>query len=309
MIYLLSSELDYRGLICDDAGPGYAANLGWTPVFLREWQRQDEIVVVDNRITKNECELLERLISDRVGFRFVFKIVDPCYESSRWTSWYYDFLKRVSGNARVAFLSVYEPAEWVMDLSRQVGRRRLCVLPYPYSDARELPDSGKPRIPKALISGARLASIYPFRERMYRAYANSSTFREATELLEHPGYPDIGRPLTHRRIGNDYIRHLSTYEWMLLCPSRAKLEFMKYLECAYAGCAPTGESPNGLPDVAKSCFLKVPTGLGWKFRFRAAVQDEESRERAALYRKTMREARSPMLLNEQFRCWLGSAFK
>jgi hypothetical protein len=309
MKYIISSKINYTKLICDDAGPSYAKNFGWESVPISQWDTDDNVVIVDNRITSEECDHLKKIIDSKSECKFVFKIVDPLYDSAIWTNWYYDFLRQIAKNEKVAFLSVYQPAEWVSDLAKYVGGDRVYVLPYPYIKSKEI--SGlelSNRRNKIILTGARHKDIYPLRERMWKARKLSPVFRFICDGLEHPGYSDLGDNVSTGVIGKNYINLISNYRWMFLCPSRVQIELMKYLECAYAGCAPVGGIPYGLPKEAKDAFVQFPSGLGWTIKLAHLISSEDSERRSYLYRTVMRNLRDPQTMNNEFLRWVDWVF-
>lgn len=269
-----------------------------------------ELFIVDNRISAMECDLLEKIITNRTGCCFIFKITDPFYETAKWTHWYYSLLKRVARKRNVAYLSNYQPAEWVLELSRYAGSDRIHVLPYPYIKEKEM---NTPRMSgrkdQIILTGPVDGAFYPLRNRLLNAYRYQPWIRRLIEVLRHPGYADIGKIWGHDVIGEKYINFLSRYVWMFLCPSRAKLEFLKYTECAYAGCAPIGQMPNGLPENAKRAFTELRMNLGWSLKLLFDSHNEGAQEKASLYRNAMRESRDPRILNSEFNHWIGSIFK
>ena len=96
---------------------------------------------------------------------------------------------------------------------------------------------------------------------------------------------------------------------MFLGPSRANAEFLKFTECAYAGCAPIGHMPNRFPSSARDVFLD----LG-KFRdlrldqVLATFSQDEIVARATQYRDAMKKCRNKNLLKNRLQEWILSYF-
>ncbi len=84
-------------------------------------------------------------------------------------------------------------------------------------------------------------------------------YRRNFDLLEHPGYPNIGEQLRHNLIFDKFVKFIGGYKYFFVDPSRADLEFLKYTECAYAGCLPVGTARRQLAGGrAANWFWKHP---------------------------------------------------
>ena len=256
--------------------------------------------VVDNRLSERECELLVAAIEANPETPFVLKVIDPYYEWCR-DHWYYRMLFAVARCPNVRFLSPYVPAELVADLDRASGGDRLVVIPYAYPADVEQPAGGD-RKPRVIFSGSQHRAVYPFRYQFDRLATWWPPVGRRVEVLEHPGYPDIGQEQKHERVGARYVEHLSRYAFMFVSPSRCRLEFLKYGECAAAGCLPLGTLPNGLPAEAAEAFVELDFGSVFRLErsTRRALQMpvDEVEARARAYRDAMRTHRDPALLNE-----------
>ena len=250
--YLISSDLDYSRSISPAAGPVYAERMGWPVLHFDDVFGDEGIVgvseawtVVDNRLSERECELLVAAIEANPEPPFVLKVVDPYYEWCR-DHWYYRMLFAVARRPNVYFLSPYVPAEVVADLDRASGGGRLAVIPYAYPADVEQPAGGD-RKPSVIFSGSQHRAVYPFRYQFGRLTKWWPRVGRRVDVLEHPGYPDIGQEQKHEKIGARYIEYLSRYAFMFVSPSRCRLEFLKYGECAAAGCVPMGVPPSRIP--------------------------------------------------------------
>jgi hypothetical protein len=106
--------------------------------------------------------------------------------------------------------------------------------------------------------------------------------------------------LSHDKVGESFVQWLAGYESCYLCPSRCRLEFIKYRECAYAGCCPVGAAPGTM--TGELSDLIVP--LDWQ-DYRAkrdrwlAMSPNDLKNRALAYREAMRRERDPQLLRSQ----------
>ncbi len=255
-VYILSDSLNYNKLICDDAGPGYAALMGWDCINLADHQNivNYGIAVVDNRIQENELDLLKKVVESNNSIPFFLKIVDPFYENRGHP--YYNFLTNMAGWNNVYLLSVYQATE----LTEEIGKlynNRFITLPYPYIKSKEVNDTTG-RKSKILLSGAINEVYYPYRYAIWQKITRNLA-RLFFTILRHPGYVELDDTLApeHSIIKDKYIAYLSKFKYMLLCPGRCNIEFMKFNECAYAGCIPVGLPPNSYPEDIKNLFLKL----------------------------------------------------
>ena len=316
MIYVLSSDLDYRQSISPAAGPVYAERMGWPTLrFDDVFGSGGEVIetegwmVVDNRLSERECEILEDAIAANPEALFLLKVIDPYYEWCR-DHWYYRMLFAVALRPNVWFLSPYVPAELVADLDRASGGHRLVVVPYPYPADVEQPAAGD-RTPSVIFSGNQHRAVYPFRYQFGRLATWWPPVGRRVDVLEHPGYPDIGQEQKHQTVGARYAEHLARYAFMFISPSRCRLEFLKYGECAAAGCVPLGALPRGLPVEAVEAFVELDFGNAFRLErsVRRALQmtSDEARDRASRYRDAMRSHRDAAVLNELLDAFLASA--
>jgi len=243
-VLILSNHFDYDRMITYDAGPGYARGMEWESAYLRDLDHQgDAITIIDNRLTEEECFQMEAAILHQQHRCFVLKIVDP-YREECSSHWYYKFLFRVGALPNVLFLSPYQPTELVHDLDEMTSRRKLIVIPYPFQERFAIQPSMAHRRHQIIFSGNDGRNLYPERVKFLRRVRRHPLLRWTTQVLRHPGYPDVGHTPVHHLIGPRYIQHLSQFRFMFLSPSRCGLEFLKYSECAYARCVPVGVPPN-----------------------------------------------------------------
>lgn len=308
VVMLLSEQFDYAKMICADAGPGYAASLGWPHDGLSRWALYPEhTLIVDNRLTSAEAEAFEVLLhAGQIRQQVMLTVGDPYYEVCRG-HWYCDFLFRCAHLPSVYYLSKYIPAETVRDLDEASGRQKLLALPYPYLASREVECPPASRSRQLLLSGCTGETLYPSRHRLMMHRRFNPFLRQLVPVLWHPGYPDQGEALTHDLIGAKYIAHLSRCRFMFLCGSRCSLEFLKYGECAYAGCVPVGYAPLSFPEDLQRQVLPLDfRHLTWSVLRLVAMSRSEAERRAQHYREGLRRERSPDVLNRRLTAFLAS---
>jgi hypothetical protein len=293
--YLLSGKLDYDLLICDDAGPGYAKNMGWESIYFGFLSNEllSRVIVVDNRMQREELDNLTDFIYKNSHILFFFKVVDP-YLDNR-DDYYYRFLHSISEAKHSYLLSVYEAKELTLELKSRFTNRYI-HLPYPYVKAKEVNNEQKKN--RILISGAINKNIYPYRYQIWKSVTRSFTRFFLFYLLKHPGYADLGTTSTaeYLVVKDNYIRYLSKYKFMLLCPSRCEIEFLKYLECAYAGCIPVGLSPSSYPNEIKKSFL-VLRNNHLIFDAVKILLKKHPKKIVADFRNFLAETHNPQILN------------
>jgi hypothetical protein len=292
--YVLSGEFDYVTMICDDAGPLYAERQGFSPLTLSDAHSvADAVHVFDNRLTAGEFATLHRhveLFPQKVVF---LKIVDP--DLAAITQPYYQELLALSKYPNVEFVGPYHAIGFIDLLRRVAGRENYFWLPYCYDNKREVTlNSAQPRSRRLFLSGTANPTAYPQRWSLYKAQRRSYWGWRHVAYLPHPGYADIGMPLHHRCVGESFIAAASRHVAMWVDGSSLQLELLKYVECAYAGCAPFGEPPATLPLSGTAEIWPVQigreqadvcTGLG-----RAAHLITAS---AVRYRQAIKETRNP----------------
>jgi len=255
--YLISPTFPYDRLICADAGPRFAADMGWSCAPLEELEaNRTPVAIIDNRITIEDIAFLRQKIPVLKNCLFALMVGDPYRERRKEP--YYEFLFQMTDCSNVVYLNKVQPVEVTRELLQAVGEDRFTVIYHPFIKARclQLAPSHR-RSHRILFSGAFDETIYPERLRFYNAYRRNVILRLLVRHLWHPGYPDIGDQLVHRYIGDEFIRLLTNYRFMYVSGSRYELEFLKYRECAYAGCVPVGFPPATFPKSLRDCMLPV----------------------------------------------------
>jgi hypothetical protein len=309
LVYVCSSELDHRKLICDDAGPGYAQSLGvrWGFVtnVLEAEVASAAVLLICNRLRPSELARVVEFKRTRPKLALIAKLVDPRASSFHSREQLWD----LSQFPHTAFLSVYEPKEAVREFLQDVDENRWAVVPYPYLPWREVGGPLVDRKGKAVLTGSMDAAVYPLRTGVRDLRANDRAIRRQLDLLKHPGYADLGARLSHRRIGAAFIEYLSEYQMMFLCGTRADVELMKYLECAYAGCAPFGTASSSFaPDLADLVLKVSPDYLKGDLAKVLETEVGELQRRASRYREIMRETRSRATVRAALTQLISSAF-
>lgn len=302
-VYVFSARFDYdRWPVLH--GPRYGEALG---MEIRAWRADaalpcDEVLVIDQRVLAEDVAELEAFASRYPEQRLVLRVVDP-YWPPEDRNPLRDLAFRLVGRANTAVLLAYQPAEVTELLRMAYGPERIFVSPYPYLRSRQLP-LDQPRKRRVIISGNATPSVYPLRALARHKRKRSIAWRLISEDLAHPGYL-LGQRRSKALLGAAYIQHLASFEAMLLCPSRAGLEFFKYGECAYAGCAPVGAPAQGLPAGAADCILPFDAAqMAVSIRRIANTPVAEWRERAATFRTAMAAERDPHDLRDQLDQWL-----
>ncbi len=300
--YIISAETEYQKLICNDAGPEYAKTMQWPILDIKQLStlNQDEIYVIDNRISERECETLHALILASPSITFVAKIVDPYIEN--YSHFYYQWVGRVVTQKNVRLLSVYEPKELTFFLSK-LDVRNIIHVPYVYDENKELSlQNLKSRKNKVIISGSIDSLTYPYRTEIWRSTRRASS-RIFYDVLRHPGYVEINDTKhIHTFIGPDFVSYLSAYKFMLTCGSRCEIEFLKFHECAYAGCIPVGEFPTSFPTEIKELFRSINTkNIFWDTKKLLNTWDEQHHIKILnQYRAYLKDTRSVAKLNHSF---------
>ncbi len=299
--YLLSESFPYEKTIHADAGPGYARRQKWptAPLSALADAANHGPVIIDNRIVDAEMAHLSALWSRQrnPGPRYL-KVVDPYWECIRQP--YYRWLLGLTRFPNVCFVGPYQ-ATGMTKLLTDLSRPDAYVhLPYAYENERELTLDPKQRSRFLAFTGAVHPDFYPERTAVLRAMRRHWWAARKVSVLPHPGYPDVGHVPKHTITGENYLRFLAAHRFMYLDPSRESLEFLKYSECAYAGCVPVGRAPVTFPPELRESVLPLEAAhLRRDLRQLAATASAACEQTASLYRERLRRARDPDLLNAE----------
>lgn len=299
ILYVLSKEFDYSKMICSDAGPEYAKDLGWKTALINNVQLVSNcIYIIDNRLTEKDLILLSNLIVNS-SCTFLFTITDPYNEDFANTS-YFKFLFEICKKDNIYFLSKYVPTEKTLDLQNLIYPKKILFLPYPYLESKEI-SLFKKKKNKIIFSGNINKIIYPYRYNFWMKNKRNIG-RLIIDFLKHPGYSDLNIKRSHETIGSKYIVFLAQYKYMFLCPSRNNLEFLKYRECAYAGCYPIGIKPDSIKgDLIDYVSERLTVLEILKLVF---MPDFRYRSKVNAYRNFFRQYRNPKVLNEKLQQFL-----
>jgi hypothetical protein len=300
---VLSGECDYERLLVPDCGPFYSRALGMESVAINEatWSPATAWII-DTRLTKEEVSVVTAAIRANPSTRFLIYVVDPYWETAEKTNQLH-FAFRCAAFPNVGYLSPYQSEEVVGFLADAgSARKAFFVSPYAYNRENEVDfDETWTRRKRGIaLAGIPNQSIYPYRSFLHRKRPRDVRLWGKVGVLQHPGYPDLGMSLSHDKVGESFVQWLAGYESCYLCPSRCRLEFIKYRECAYAGCCPVGAAPGTM--TGELSDLIVP--LDWQ-DYRAkrdrwlAMSPNDLKNRALAYREAMRRERDPQLLRSQ----------
>jgi|688.fasta_scaffold131060_3 hypothetical protein len=305
--YFLSDKFNYRLMICNDAGPNYASSYGWRTEMLSSiLTSNSDIYVIDDRIDSSEFSHVIEALKKRDSI-YLLKVVDTYIQSSKLD--YIQFLLSLKSQSNLFFLSPYQPEEIGQELVVKHGLDHFIQIPYAYDKNREINFNLQQRKKRIVVSGNLAPVGYPFRSKFHKQTYHKFWSLFKTAYLPHPGYPDIGQKLNHGYFGDKYINLLSQHYFMLLCPGRLKFEFLKYSECAYAGCVALGKKPISLSDLPDELFFNIDENDiqgSVKKLFQISLQELE--QMASGYRQWMRINRNPEYLNRLLLKQLEGAF-
>jgi hypothetical protein len=297
IIYFISSNFRYETVIYSGIGPRFARSFGWPTMPISSIQESTcDAGLIDGRLTKEDLVQIDAFLtaSPKRDFPIFFRLSDPemplhNQESSR-------FLFRKKDAPGVHYFSLYDPEGPMLDFVRSLKRSRVVRLPYPFDASKQIDRDFVRRKRRVFLSGAQSRELYPLRHDLWRKRRWNPLARLAVSELQHPGYPDIGQRQRHGLIHERYIDHAAGNTHFFLCPSRYRVELMKYVECAYAGCVPIGEPPGSLQDQVHHCFLSY-SGRTAELLKAIAADKQEMAGMAAEYRRILRAIRDPARLN------------
>ncbi|MCW3466989.1 hypothetical protein [Chitinophaga nivalis] len=256
---------------------------------------ENKICVIDNRIIESECLLLHQYLRENAHRKFMFVIIDP-YREACVNHYYYELMENVYHLPNVLYLTKYNATEWALDLDP--AQRKTTWIPYPYDISREInTDSLNNRKSKIIFSGALLHGIYPLRSAFLKKNIHAGN-EHLIDWLKHPGHEDDGDIMQHDVIKESYLTFLSQYKFMFLCPSRCQLEFLKFRECAYAGCVPVGQLPTSMLS-AVNIFKWDDSVSSAQLTKLLATDSSQLLPIVQQYRRFFREERTPAKLNKQ----------
>jgi hypothetical protein len=312
--FVCGENATYASLISSDHGAPYAKSLRLPCCgvsTLSEPAAAREAVIIDDNLTGDEARLVRKFV-ERQETPVLLKVVDPYWvrgNHGRRKTTYSALIETHCRLPNVAILSPYEPSEWLKMVVDKF-HPKLLVLPYPYVAEAERPldfEGFSARLDRAVLTGALSGRKYPRRAMVRRLRHILPGYRRNFDLLPHPGYPNLGEPLRHNLIFDNFVKFIGGYKYFFVDPSRADLEFLKYTECAYAGCVPVGQPAASLPAAARRLVVETSKFLKL-MREPAAVRDPVHFEAALAYRAIMAESRKSADLRLRLEDFVQSNF-
>jgi hypothetical protein len=304
--FITANDASLARLICRDAGPTYAESLHlpWANVeaLMAHPAWTKDTIIIDHVLNDAEVPPVREFIERQSTLVFL-KVVDSYWSRAtkgKNISSYSRLVETHCAFPNVAILTPYEPREWLKSTVDQ-NKARVLILPFPYVTAAERPitlDNFAARFDRAILTGALSGRKYPRRAMVRRLRYFLPRYRKNFDLLGHPGYPNLGEARRHRLIYDEFVKYIAGYKYFFVCPSRADMEFLKYTECAYAGCFPIGAPAASLPAAAQRLFLDTGAFLN-SMREPAAARDRRHYPMALEYRKIMAESRRSEALRER----------
>ena len=253
LLYVISSDHDYSDYIPEDSGPAWSTLLNIQHSYFNLARfSEGNIYIIDPLLSGKEVEKLEA-IAQNVNSIFIFRVVDPS-GPPRDCNAVRQLAFKLSNLNRVGVLCTYHPTETNAFLA-SVFKNRFYVLPYAYDREKEVELSlNQSRRRKIVITGSDDKIIYPLRRFARHKRNTDLAWRLMTINLRSYGFRKACKGMIY---GREYIDFLSSHSMMFLCPSRSEVEFMKYRECAYAGCMPVGGTPESLPYEASAAIIPI----------------------------------------------------
>lgn len=294
-------------MICNDAGPNYASVYGWSTQSISSLiTSSTNICVIDNRIDPCELYLIKDAL-DKSDNLILLKFVDSdfrCIEQP-----YVKFILSLKPQYNLFFLSPYLPIELGEELVKKHGASHFINIPYAYAESREINVPLKNRKKRILLSGRLDSDGYPLRYKIHKETYHKLWSLFKVSYLKHSGYPDIGLPLTHNYINENYIKLIAQHYFMLLTPSRINYELLKYSECAYGGSIPIGKKPLSFGDLPNELFFEVDENdIRGSINRLFEIPYKDLEFMANGYRQWMRINRNPEYLNRLLLLQLEGAF-
>ncbi|CDX33950.1 hypothetical protein MPLA_1690027 [Mesorhizobium sp. ORS 3359] len=300
IIYFHSDTHPYEKAIYPGVGPAFARPLGWEVRPISGLDAGDfDTGVMDNRLEQADVERLRRYLEHPAKWRppIFFRISDPDMPDSANPN--VRFIFDCADLPGVHYATTYDPEGPFLAFTKRLKISGVARLPFAYDSAREIDAPLRGRSRRLFLSGASSRDLYPVRYALRRRRRWSPLLRYLVYDLQHPGYPEQGKPQRHDITHERFIALAARSTHFFLCGTRFNVELMKYVECAYAGSVPVGVPANSLSAAAKRCF-QPHTG-----RSRDLVRDlyepiSRLENRAVAYRDAMRELRSPSRIVREF---------
>ncbi|SRR5579883_190493 len=295
IVYFLSPTFDFTTVIYPGVGPRYAQSFGWPTAPIDALLRTPcDVAIIDNRLTAADRAHLDRELSaSGRNFPVLFKLSDP--QAPDYRDEGTRFIFKQADMPGVHYVSIYDPEGPLRAFIASLRRSKVLRLPFPYDVTREVERGFGERRRRVFLSGAQSRAYYPLRNALHRRRLFDPVLRLVVSELRHPGYADGGERLRHKLIFEAFVAHAAQFTHFFLCGSRYRVEFMKFVECAYAGCVPIGEPPKSLERAVGDCFIRYSGGT--RDLLKALMAERREMEgRAAAYRAKLRSLRDPALL-------------
>ncbi len=300
---VLSDGCDHSKILVPDSGPDYGEAMGFEMVQLKDadWNAS-RLWMIDLRLVEEEFAVVERAIKQHPATTFLLRMVDPYWESAIDKINTTIVFRHIT-TPNVGYVSGYQPEEATALLAEACkAQDKLFVCPNAYDKRREVPldESWFRRERKIAFAGAQNPKLYIYRAFFRRKMKWDLRWWSRVATLPHPGYADIGQTATHSITGDDFVAWMARHQMCFLCPGRCSFEFLKYRECAYAGCTPVGGAPKTMS--AQVAHQIVP--LDWH-DYRAkrdallSMRPEKLYDRAIAYREGFARDRDPALLRDK----------
>lgn len=295
IVYFISRDYPYETVIYSGVGPRYARMFGWPTAPIDEIAATEcDAAIIDNRTLEADREAIDRFLTQsNPPFPVFFKLSDP--EMPKQTNAAARYVIGKGDAPGVHYVSMYDPAGPLRDFTASLRRSKILRLPFPYDRSQEIQRSFENRRRGVFLSGAYGRQLYPLRTKLRWQRRLYPLLWPLVHDLAHPGYPEQMKKPRHTILFERFIAHAAQFTHFLLCPSRYRVELMKFVECAYAGCVPFGEPADSLKDAVTHCFVPYE---GSPLRLvRDLMADRQDMQALAdEYRRVMREQRDPARL-------------
>ena len=292
----MSNHYNYYKMICDDAGPGYAASRNWATTHIRTDLPIDKILIVDNRISAKDFTLLNKII-DLNYHTIIFRVGDGMEEAKDNVN--IQYLLSLKPDKNLFFYSTYSEDYVQYLLKQKHGNEKVFTIPYAYNKDKERDIDFVNRKKQILVSGSLASDAYPL-----RWYFHINTYHKLwaygkVKYLKHPGYPDVGQKLQHSVIGKNYLDYLTQFKFMLVTPNKIDYELLKFRECAYAGCCFVGDLAGSI-NISKELLpglISLDRPIKDQVNFLMKLNDNEILKSINDYRKWFHINRDVKILN------------
>jgi hypothetical protein len=295
IVYFISREYPYDTAIYSGVGPRYARMFGWPTAPIDEIAAAEcDVAIIDNRTLEKDRRAIDRFLSGGAPrFPIMFKLSDP--EMPRQSNASARYVLGKQDVPGVHYVSIYDPAGPLRDFAASLTRSKVLRLPFPYDGSQDVERGFADRRRRVFLSGGYGRDLYPLRTKLRRQRLFNPLARWLVHDLAHPGYPENAKKPRHTIMFDRYIAYAAQFTHFFLCPSRYRVELMKFVECANAGSVPIGEPPDSLKDHVGHCFIAY-SGRAAELRRAVGADTQDMQARAAEYRRIMRALRDPARL-------------